>query len=323
MSVNPRNQRFAWPIVWSFLFACTSISAFGKDANDQSQVITYSAGYRIVGANAHNVVELGIITSCGQALCMKYARYDGEKNIPRVPTEYRHAMRAPFRSPKCHDELIATIIPSEAGEAKVKFNPESDGFSIETDLFNFRWRADPKLTDAYVLAEITQSDNVSRFDQVEGFAFTSHTQVIGSIKATQLAAHFNGEIYHKDTLMGVADDWKFSSSSIDFRHFTVSDTGEVLMMSQPGHPDVIKRVGKPLWVQNSIILARGQSPIAPLVQEYGHDFNMNGCFDEFGHNKLLLPIGGEANAIRAFVYIEYSPDKFDGVPMISIGRYYK
>jgi hypothetical protein len=47
-----------------------------------------------------------------------------------------------------------------------------------------------------------------------------------------------------------------------------------------------------------------------------------GCFDEFGHNKLLLPVlhGG---AVSAFVFIEYSPDTRDGVPMISVGRYFK
>ena len=56
--------------------------------------------------------------------------------------------------------------------------------------------------------------------------------------------------------------------------------------------------------------------------EYGHDFNANGCFDEFGHNKLMLPILRNS-AVIAFLFIEYTPDKLDGVPMLSVGRYFR
>ncbi len=324
MSAKLRIQGLSWAIICPVALLCSLTDSAAKASEALPKVITYSVGYRTTApAPPHNVVELGIITVCGKALCMKFTRYDGGMNLPRAPTELPHEMHAPTRSPRCFDERIATINPSESGQRTVKFSQESDGFLIATDQFQYRWTTDPEVSDSYVLTEIRNATDTIQLDQAVGFAFVSSAPVFGSIKQKQIDTYFNGDIYHKDTLMGVADDWKHQLSSIDFRRFKATPTGETLLLTREGNPKVKKRIGKPIWVQNSIILKRNDDPISPLVQEYGHDFNMNGCFDEFGHNKLLLPVRGDANAIRAFVYIEYSPDKLDGVPMISVGRYYR
>jgi hypothetical protein len=78
-----------------------------------------------------------------------------------------------------------------------------------------------------------------------------------------------------------------------------------------------------MWVQNSIVLARERGAIAPLIQEYGHDFNRDGCFNEPGHNKMMLPIPDENGGVQALIYIEYTSDFLRKFPMMSVGRYYR
>jgi hypothetical protein len=125
-------------------------------------------------------------------------------------------------------------------------------------------------------------------------------------------------------LMGVMDEWFQKQSSLDFRKFRTFSSSQVMGFDQPARSEVVRKYNKPMmWVQHSVLPSQASAGrLNYLLHEYGHDFNANGCFDEFGHNKLLLPVlhGG---AIAAFVYIEYSPDTRDGVPMISVGRYFR
>jgi hypothetical protein len=96
-----------------------------------------------------------------------------------------------------------------------------------------------------------------------------------------------------------------------------------MTQTQRGREDVIRKYGKEMWQEKGFILTRGNELLSPLIEEYGHDFNMNGCFDEPGHNKLLLPVSDDNAFARAFVYIEYTPNYKSGFPMISVGRYYR
>ena len=92
---------------------------------------------------------------------------------------------------------------------------------------------------------------------------------------------------------------------------------------QPALPEIVRKYNKPMmWAHHSVLPPHANvRRLNYLLHEYGHAFNPNGCFDEFGHNNLLLPVhhGGAVSG----VYIVYSPDKRDGVPMISVGRYFR
>lgn len=78
-----------------------------------------------------------------------------------------------------------------------------------------------------------------------------------------------------------------------------------------------------MWVHSTVVLTRPDETIAPLVQEYGHDFDMDGCFNEQGHNKFMLPVSDSAGQVTALVYVEYTSDLKRGFPMLSVGRYHR
>jgi len=161
-------------------------------------------------------------------------------------------------------------------------------------------------------------------EQPVGFAYESEDLTGRQIRSADFIAYFDGQIAHKNMLMGVLDEWFQKRSIIDLRKFRSSSASPVMGFDQPGLPDVVRKYNKPMmWVHNSVLPPQVISGRLNYIHhEYGHDFNTNGCFDEFGHNKLLLPVlhGG---LISALVYIEYTPDPRDGVPMISVGRYFR
>jgi hypothetical protein len=98
--------------------------------------------------------------------------------------------------------------------------------------------------------------------------------------------------------------------------FVERDNGDVLSYTSPSQ-------SQPTWVQNSILLIQEGKSGFIFDQDLGHDFNKNGCYDEYGHNKLILA-SHENNIefINRMVFVEYSY-AFDGFPLLSVGRYYK
>lgn len=50
--------------------------------------------------------------------------------------------------------------------------------------------------------------------------------------------------------------------------------------------------------------------------------NTDGCFNEPGHKKLML-VAHRQGQPRAIVYAEYAQDMRDGVPLLSVGRYFR
>jgi hypothetical protein len=51
----------------------------------------------------------------------------------------------------------------------------------------------------------------------------------------------------------------------------------------------------------------------------GHDFNMNGCYEESGHQLMILADRGAEGVGRAVV-LEYSAES-DGWPLLGVGFY--
>jgi hypothetical protein len=282
-------------------------------------VFTFAAGYRIDAPSPRNFVEYGVIGKCGNDWCMSVERYDSAKLLGRVPTRYTHEMHAPYGAASCFNGPITRPRFDVVQAEKVTLRQDDDGVSVSAGKYRYRWAADAAAANGYKLVDVSVQG--TRLEQGVGFAFSSDHALAGDIAEEQIDAKYKGEIYAKTALSGVAGDWEFKPSIIDFRRFKLTENGAVLALTEPGLPAVVKKYGGPMWVQNSIILKRENKSLAPLVQEYGHDFNRDGCFNESGHNKLMLPVGDEN--VSAIVYIEYTADNERGFPMISVGRYYR
>jgi hypothetical protein len=295
-------------------------SALADENPKLPAVFTFSAGYKTDAPEPENVVELGVIKKCGKdAWCLDLDRYDSAKMLPRVPTRYFHNMHAPYGNGTCLNGPVMTYKGTIDAGIKVAFQPTADGFSVAWGDFRYRWVADPKVRDGYTVAEISYKQ--APLEQAVGFAFASDREIRGDLTKADLAYYYKGEIYHKTALTRVDGAWSYSGSSFDFRPYDEADNGKLLLRTLPGDASVVKKYGKPMWVQSSIVLARGGNSLAPIIQEYGHDFTMDGCFNEFGHNKMMLPAGRDG--VTALIYVEYTPDKERGFPMLSVGRYYR
>lgn len=308
---------------WASAVVLACLGANGALAADEARlppVFTFSVGYKTGGPASKNVVELGVITECGKgARCMDVRRYDSDTLLPRVPTRYNHDLHAPYGTGMCTNGPVMTIQGRSDSAVKVRLQPTQDGFAVSFADFRYRWVVDSKVRDGYKLAEVSHDD--TPLDQAVGFAFVSDKEMKGDIRKADLASYFKGEIFHKTALDGLDRPWTYAPSSFDFRKYDEAENGHLLLRSLPGDARVVKKYGKPMWVQSSIVLQRGPEKIAPLIEEYGHDFTMDGCFNEFGHNKMLLPVG--TGNVSALIYVEYTPDKQRGFPMISVGRYYR
>lgn len=292
-------------------------------SDDLPNVLTFAAGYRLDSPSPRNFVEYGVIRKCGDTWCMNVERYDSAKLLPRAPTKYIHEMNAPYGGTKCLNGPISRPSKDVVEEETPRINREPDGISVETRNFRYRWAADASAPGGYKLVGIAQRAGGTQLEQTVGFAFASDSPVEENIMPVQVAWKYKGEIYAKTMFTGVSGEWAFKPSIIDFRRFRITENGSVLALTEPGQPAVVKKYGGPMWVHNSIILARQRGVIAPVLEEYGHDFNRDGCFNESGHNKMMLPVAGGDSSVRAFVYIEYTADIERGFPMMSVGRYYR
>jgi hypothetical protein len=302
------------------VFALFCASAAAAAENDKlPNLFTFAAGYRIDAPSPRNFVEYGVIGKCGNEWCMSVERYDSSKLLSRVPTKYLHEMDAPYGGAGCLNGPVSRVRFDVVEAEKAQVRQDADGISVETKNFHYRWSIDATASNGYKLVEAVAGG--VRLEQVVGFAFASGHALSGDISPTQLAWKYKGEIYAKTAFTGVAGEWDFKPSIIDFRRFRSTENGAILSLTEPGMPAIVKKYGGPMWVHHSIVLSRARKSIAPLIEEYGHDFNRDGCFNESGHNKLMLPVGDEN--VTALVYIEYTADNERGFPMMSVGRYYR
>lgn len=270
------------------------------------------------------MLQLGIVFRCGVDWCIEYEEFPGKDNLPRSPLPYRHEMVAPYGNHRCTDEYITTIHGVIHSDLPARITNNERGFVIRAGPYEYTWERDTSQAGGFVIGNVRDTGSDVAFEQPIGFAYESEDQTGRQIQPADLIAYFDGQIAHKNMSMGVMDDWSQKQSSLDFRKFSSSSVVPLLGLDQPGLPDVVRKYNQPMmWVHHSVLTPPATSGRLNYIQhEYGHDFNANGCFDEFGHNKMLLPVlrGG---LISALVYIEDSPDPRDGVPMISVGRYFR
>lgn len=294
-----------------------------QDALRSDHALYFAVGWRVNGPLPQNVLQLGAIFRCGDAWCMEYEEFFGKDNLPRSPLPYRHEMVAPYGNGHCTNEHLTTIHGVIHRDVPAQVIDEERGFVLQTNIYEYTWERDPSPAGGFVLVSARDIESEGVFEQPVGFAYESEDQTGRLIRLGDLSGYFDGQIAHKDMTMGVMDDWSEQQPSMDFRKFRSSSNQPLMGFDQPGLPEAVRKYNKMMWVHHSVLPPQAISGrLNYILHEYGHDFNTNGCFDEFGHNKLLLPVlrGG---LISALVYIEYTPDKRDGVPMISVGRYFR
>lgn len=301
------------------------LSAIDARAHDTDVALYFSAGWRTGPEAAENIVQLAVVFRCGNSWCIERETFAGRRNLGFTSLPVRHEMRAPFRASTCSDGPVNTIEGTVDTESQVRLARTSDGWELETRDSRYVWRdvgASGQNGHRLTLVTLTNLKSNRTIDQVVGFGFTARQAVtITSLAPIKYA--YDGDISHKDMNAKVGDAWDSKRSIIDFRPYqsTKANAG-VWTLTQPGHRDVVARLGKDLWVENAIAIATPRSRhLSYVVHEYGHDFNGNGCFDEPGHNKLMLPVL-DGERVVAMPYVEYTPDRRDGVPMLSVGYYY-
>lgn len=275
-------------------------------------------GYRVGGGSGQNIVELGSLARCDQGHCLTLRRFEGRLNLPRTPlTKYVHHMAAPFRSLTCSDQPLHEIKGALMSPVVTGLAQSGDELIVRTEQHAYVWRVDSKLGHGYILSRLKGAFRGQEPDQAVGFAFSGQAPT-SALTPDQFQQRYKGDIFHKNIFKAPQNDWESMSSALSISRFTYS--APLFLLTQPGNAEVVKRKKRQVWSHNSILLIP-DADTAHLVQEYGHDFNMNGCFDEQGHNKLLLPVMRKGKIVD-MVYLEYTPDARDGVPMMSVGRYY-
>ncbi|MGH7183772.1 MAG: hypothetical protein ACREJN_17600 [Nitrospiraceae bacterium] len=294
-----------------------------QDTLRSDHVLYFAVGWRVNEPSPQNVLQLGTIFRCGVVWCMEYEEFPGRDNLSRSPLPHRHEMEAPYGDGQCTNEHLTTIHGVTHRDVPAQVRDEEHGFVLQAGDYEYTWERDLSPAGGFVLVTARDIESEGVFEQPVGFAYESEDQKGRQIRSGDLTGYFDGQIAHKDMTMGVMDDWSEQQSSMDFRKFRSSSTQPLLGFDQPGIPEAVRKYNKMMWVHHSVLLPQAISGrLNYILHEYGHDFNTNGCFDEFGHNKLLLPVL-HSDLISALVYIEYTPDKRDGVPMISVGRYYR
>ena len=295
-----------------------------QDVLKPDHVLYFSAGWRVNEPSPQNVLRLGTVFRCGVAWCIQYEEFAGKDNLPRTPLPYRHEMAAPYGSHRCTDEHLTTIHGVIHSDLPAEVVGTERGFVLRAGIYEYTWERDTAPAGGFVLVTAGETGSDVVFGQPIGFSYESEDQTRRQIKPGDLSGYFDGQIAHKNMLMGVMDDWMQKQSSLDFRKFSSSSVIPLMGWDRPGLPEVVRNYNKPMmWVHHSVLTPEAISGrLNYILHEYGHDFNANGCFDEFGHNKLLLPVLHHG-LISALVYIEYTPDTRDGVPMISVGRYFR
>lgn len=309
-------------LVLGLLWASNAALAIGAEQSKPSVEtgLTYSAGYRVTGMRTQNILHLGVVTACGAHWCLRFRRYEGALNLPRSFTAQWHAMD-PGKSLKCEDSRIGTVNGEMVGPIQGDFLFSEKYAEFRGGGYKIEWVADITVPGSYLLKSLTDEKESKYIDQAVGYAFSRVVRQDGPIQSEKQFRKYSGEIFHKNMKTRVEDAWEYKSSTLDMRRFSSSGDLGVFHLTVPGSENATRHARRKVFVHHSFSVYYEYSTLTPLVHEYGHDFNANGCFDEPGHTKLLLP-ASVRDIIDGFVYIEYSADVLDGIPMISVGRYY-
>lgn len=307
------------------IIGALGVSTFLGAQESGNSVGIFSAGWRTVGPDPENVLQLGVVFKCQSGWCIEYDEYHGKPNIQRTRLPFRHEMQLTTQARGCVDENLTAVNGERSKESPIKLMKSSANYIAEGATYDYEWVLDDVDKNSFRLKSIKMDGSLGPAqEQPIGYMYWSEYSGEFVYDRGSFNAYFDGSIAHKDTLTGPLADWSTSRTSLDFRKFIQSvRQPNLLSLTQPGSPEVLKRFRKPVDVQHSFLMPGvSKDKLTFFYHEYGHDFNADGCFDEFGHNKILMPVV-KNNAITAFVFVEYTPDNLDGIPMLSVGRYFR
>lgn len=292
----------------------------------RDEVLMFSAGFYVNGTKSQNVLHLGYVEPCQSGWCLKLLRYEGIRRLPRARVGGKHQMVAPYRVKACDDEQLTTVFGEVINSVSGVLVEDSAGIFFSGGGFKYKWLKGNGERDAYRLEAIRDEDVLAsggRIEQIVGYAYVSNRGFGNLLDRSIILGKYRGEINHKDANAKLGDQWRVMQSSIDFDRYSLDAISiGILHLSHPTTPEIRRQLKRDIWVAQSISLWFDIDLLAPLNHEYGHDFNANGCFDEFGHNKMLFPVIRDGY-VTAFVYVEYTPYKIDADPMVSVGHYFR
>lgn len=257
----------------------------------------------------------------GRAVIGRY-RYDALANrLPRPLPGHLPVMQAPYGDGRCQSRPVAAA-PEEFADLIGRWRTLAEnGLELEMAGQILQWRADPAVKDAYVLSGMRNPAGRTPL-RPAGFAFLgTGSENRRALAQTDFADRYQGTILHKDARQRPADPWREESSALLLSLFhSQQNDPDLLELSRPGQAAVSARAGREIWSHNAFLLNQKTDLPGIIYQDYGHDFNGNGCYDEPGHSKTILPLVPSGGPVRSMVYIEYSYNR-DGYPIVSVGRY--
>jgi hypothetical protein len=298
-----------------------SISVLAQAENSKlvGAHLIFAAGYGTLGQAMNNHVLIGNYTFSAQSFAAEYKEFDANADLKPKKAAFHHDLETPFGKHACEDKLFD--IPAESATRSVKGTWQSDGkkLSLIINAQTYEWEMDEGGDISYKLRSIRDNTTNQDLPLSVGFAYVSNGQSVpAKLRKDNFLPYYRGDIYHKNNNTVAKTPWEFKPSGLKVSVFSESNNGDFLSYSS-----VDAEGGKNGWVGNGILLNYDNKSSSTIYQDLGHDFNKNGCYDEFGHNKVILAaFNFNSTVIYNMVYIEYSY-AFDGFPMISIGRYYR
>jgi hypothetical protein len=306
--------------VFVFSIVSLSTSAYAENSKLEDGQMVFAVGYGTLSQSMNNYVLIGDYKFKDKSFTAEYKEFDANADLKPKKAGFHHTkLEAPYGKRACEDKVID--IPSESAERSFRGTWQVDGkiLKLVIDTQTYEWEAEDGDEGGYKLRKIR--DNIAKRDLplAVGFAYLSKSQNSPArLDKQNFLPYYRGDIYHKNNNAIAKSSWDFKASGLKVSAFSESDNGDVLNYSSLGSAE-----NKGAWVGNSLLLNHNEKSVHTIYQDLGHDFNKNGCYDEYGHNKILLAAYTDASLIvRNMVYIEYSY-AYDGFPLLSVGRYYR
>lgn len=280
----------------------------------------FVAGYGTNAEPMDNYVLIGELHFSARDATANYAEYEADADRkPSKAEPFLQDLQAPYGVHGCTNKVIDIPTPASHHSDKVEWSRNGDKVQIATGTLNYEWQADPaRGAGAYKLTGLTDK-NGKDLPLAVGYAYaTKKRPDLAPLRREKLLPYYNGEMYHKDNYAYAPTPWKALPTGLKISIFTSRYDGNVLSYSSPGTV-----VNKGAWVGNTILLNYDKANPMVIYQDLGHDFDKNGCYDEYGHAKVMLAApNGDEPVISRILFIEQSYT-FKGFPMLSVGRYYR
>lgn len=282
--------------------------------------MVFAVGHGTLDKLMNNYVLVGDYVFNEQSLLAEYKEFDANADLKPKKAAFRHNLEAPYGKRACEDKMID--MPSESANRSIKGAWQVNGkiLKLTINKKTYEWEAEDGSDGGYKLRGIRDDAASQNLPLAVGFAYlSSDANAPAKLKKDNFLKYYRGDIYHKNNFAIAKTDWEFKPSGLKVSGFLESNGGSVLSYSAVGTAE-----NKGAWVGNGMLLNYDEKSSHAIYQDLGHDFNRNGCYDEFGHNKVILAAYNDdiPLVIRGMVYIEYSYT-FDGFPMLSVGRYYR